>query len=93
MELSDLLQRELEENPLLEEEASESTESTEVDAKTQEAEGEEKDRFEDLDFEDYENFFGEYLGSNGQPKREFEAPDDRPHSTNFWLHQPRWPTI
>ena len=86
LELSDLLQRELEENPLLEEEASE---TIEVETKTQEAEGEEKDsveekdRFEDLDFEDYENVFGEYLGSNGQPKQEFEAPDDRPTFDQF----------
>ena len=80
LELSDLLQRELEENPLLEEEASD---NLEVEAKTQESEGEEKDRFDDLDLEDYENFFGEYLGANGQPKREFEVPDDRPSFDQF----------
>ena len=83
LELSDLLQRELEENPLLEEEAASENAEGDAEVKIQEAEADEKDRFKDLDLEDYENFFGEYLGANGQPKREFEAPDDRPTFEQF----------
>ncbi len=84
LELSEMLQTELTENPVLEE----SQQSAEVEAPERaqsETAGEEKSDRPDDDF-DYDYFFGDYLNSTPQP-REREFDDDRP-SFDLFLASP-----
>ncbi|HSR52983.1 MAG TPA: RNA polymerase factor sigma-54 [Acidobacteriota bacterium] len=73
LELSEMLQTELTENPVLEEGREENPEAA------QEAEKEEKAEENPLDNDDfdYEYFFGEYLNST-PARKEYEADNDRP---------------
>ncbi|MBI4445635.1 MAG: RNA polymerase factor sigma-54 [Acidobacteria bacterium] len=88
LELSELLNQELVENPVLEEandandpELGERTEQETIPERPADKEPtvEEKDTFEDFD---YEYFFGEYLAPS-QTSREFESSDDRPSFESF----------
>jgi RNA polymerase sigma-54 factor len=84
LELSDLLNEELAQNPVLEEDG-ESPETGLSDPPQEDKDSdEEKEKYEDFD---YEYFFGEYLGpiSTG---REWEPPDDRPSFELFLATPP-----
>jgi RNA polymerase sigma-54 factor len=84
LELSELINQELAENPVLEEQQEgpdgEAIERVTEQQTSEQAEG---DSYEDFD---YEYFFGEYL-SPAQAKHEYEADDDRP-SFDLFLANP-----
>lgn len=73
LELSEMLQTELTENPVLEEGQEQSAEAAESAEKEERAE---ENPLDNDDF-DYEYFFGEYLNST-PARKEYEADDDRP---------------
>lgn len=79
LELSEWLNQELMENPVLEE----SSETTDLDVaervSDKEKKEEEKDTYEDFDFE---YFFGEYLNP-GPVRREYESGQERPSFDTF----------
>ncbi len=87
LELSELLNQELAENPVLEEvQESSDFEAPEKPIEQQKAEQEQGDTYEDFD---YEYFFDEYLGSSysSSNNRERESDDDRP-SFDLFLASP-----
>jgi len=88
LELSELLNQELAENPVLEEvQESSEFEAAEKPVEQQKAEQEQGDTYDDFD---YEYFFDEYLGSSYSPSagsRERESDDDRP-SFDLFLASP-----
>ena len=84
LELADMLQQEITENPLLEEELerqnSESAESSEESAATEsrseEDKGEPESKNDDsLNEIDYESFFSDYLDEGYRPRTSFEVPE------------------
>ncbi len=77
LELVDLLNQEIVENPLLEEVPTEELQTTEASAQTEKAEGEQPaaaktDKWDD---QDYEYFFGEYLDDGYQPRTPQEVKE------------------
>lgn len=80
LELSELLQQELSENPVLEE----TQERMELEDSKSDKDSEDQDSMEDFD---YEYFFGEYL-SPSQKRSEYEHPDDRPSFETFLSSTP-----
>ena len=89
LELSDMLQQELSENPVLEEtQESEAPAEKAGDAAPAAESGDSSDQTTDQreDF-DYEYFFGEYLNSSGTYNREREFDEDRPSFDLFLASQ------
>ncbi len=88
MELSELLNQELAENPVLEEAADQDyevpAERPAAETATAESSEESKENYEDFD---YEYFFGEYLTPSSGGQREHESDDDRP-SFDLFLANP-----
>jgi len=88
LELSELLNQELAENPVLEEvQESSDFETPEKPVEQQKAEQEQGDTYDDFD---YEYFFDQYLGSSyssSAGNRERESDDDRP-SFDLFLANP-----
>ena len=86
LELSEMLNQELAENPVLEEQGAQDSQSSETDPENPETASDESsasdevDQYEDFD---YEYFFGEYLGSGGSQYREREIRDDQPSFDRF----------
>ena len=74
LELSELLNEELSQNPVLEE-ASDNQDSSTSEQTEEDKDG--KDNEDDYKDFDYEYFFGEYLAPNGQ-SRDWEPKDDSP---------------
>jgi len=89
MELSELLNQELAENPVLEEAADQDFEvpAERPAAETQKTEGSEEstENYEDFD---YEYFFGEYLTPSAGGQREHETGDDDRPSFDLFLANP-----
>jgi len=85
LELSELLNQELAENPVLEEvQESSDFDAPEKPAEQQKAEQEQGDTYDDFD---YEYFFGEYLGSSYRNRERESGDDDRP-SFDLFLASP-----
>ncbi len=89
MELSELLNQELAENPVLEEAADQDLEAPaeRPAAETEKAEGSEQstETYEDFD---YEYFFGEYLTPSAGGQREHESGDEDRPSFDLFLANP-----
>ncbi|MDA2933529.1 RNA polymerase factor sigma-54 [Acidobacteria bacterium AH-259-D05] len=85
LELSDLLNQELAENPVLEEVA----QQPEVEgAESFESEKEQEKDEESYDDFDYEYFFGEYLSPSSPPSREWGGRDEQPSFELFLATPP-----
>ncbi len=82
LELSELLQQELSENPVLEE--TQERLDLEAERAERDSETENKESLEDFD---YEYFFGEYLSPSLQ-RSEHESPDDKPSFETFLTTAP-----
>jgi RNA polymerase sigma-54 factor len=67
LELADLLNQEVVENPLLEEVPTEDLQPTEAQAQAEKTEAEAKEKGEAWDDSDYEYFFGDYLDDGYRP--------------------------
>ena len=86
LELSELLQQELAENPVLEE-AQERLEPTVAPEETPSSDSENPDGERSREEFDYEYFFGEYLAPSYQ-RSQVEIPDDRPSFESFLATSP-----
>jgi RNA polymerase sigma-54 factor len=75
LELSDLLNQEMVENPLLEEMPSEELQQTEAAPAEKPAEPEKRDGTDSWDDSDYEYFFGDYLDDGYRPRQPQEVKE------------------
>ncbi|HEX4915600.1 MAG TPA: hypothetical protein VFV51_16695, partial [Vicinamibacterales bacterium] len=68
LELADLLNQEVVENPLLEEVPTEELQAAETTPEAKDAEEKPKDKTDSWDDADYEYFFGDYLDDGYRPR-------------------------